>query len=167
MASNKVTLPALITLAGHSGDVQVYFDNLYTIFKRDFLDSHPILFNKKVVLGDSKKSDGKEDVFWHITTKMDKKQGTRNTDLRRCEKMEWIRFAIENLDKIDGALHWSQPGDSRSGSYIIYLEKDNFVVILKELKSVFLLITAHHIDYKDKKAKLLKDYAKYKAKPAQ
>ena len=166
MTNKKICLPALIELENFEGNPKIYIDHLYSIFQDDFINSQPTLVGKNVIIGNQKIEDGKEMVFWHITSKGGTKHEERLPDMRRCERLPWIKFSIENLTNIDGLLFWEQP-DNRAGNFIIYLEKHDFVIILKKLDYVYILITAHHIDYPRKKNQLLKDYEKYKAKSAQ
>ena len=165
MMNKKIDLPAIIKLEDFDGDAILYINHLYSIFEKDFIISQPILFEKKVTIGNQKIVDGKELVFWHITSKGGKNHINRLPDLRRCERLHWIRFSIEHIHEIDGLLFWEQPSN-RAGNFIIYLEKYDFVIILRKLNYVFILITAYHVDYKNKRQKLLKDYQKYKAKLA-
>lgn len=162
MSDNKIKLPALIKLEDFNGDAKVYIENAYSIFERDFIKEQPVLFGKKVIIGKQKKENGKEMVFWHITSNDFGANYGRLPDMRRFEKIEWVAFVIKNISKIDGLLYWDKQQKRAIRTYI-YLEKDDFLIILEKTKRFYILITAFHVSYKGKKKQLLKDYKKAKS----
>jgi len=94
-------LPPLIKFEDFDGDWERYINELFAIFYRDFIESQPKYQNKWVrCRRDLIK--GKEAAFWHcISEGPDEKD--RKPDIRRCERISWIRSVIEHSqdDNVD------------------------------------------------------------------
>ena len=145
-----------------------YVEDIYAIFKRDFIDSSPVFNNAIVDIRRTPYDQGKEDGFWHVTCKDYKTGGPRNTDLRRCERIEWIRAIIENYncnsycDDCDGVLAWIEP---YKGSYRVHflLVDERYLVIIEPRKTYYVLVTAFYIDENSESyfRKQLNQYEKY------
>lgn len=95
---------------------QEYEDTLYSIFKSDFIDSHPQFDGKRVNIRRHPIEYGKEEAFFHVTCQDYLKNGERVPDLRRCERIRWVRAFIENYkcnsalcDECDGVKVWKVP----------------------------------------------------------
>lgn len=145
-----------------------YEDVLYTIFKHDFIDSHPFFEGLRVNVKHYPKEFGKEDAFFHTTCKDYVGEGNRDPDFRRCERIRWIRAFIENYncdstlcEDCDGVKVWREPYKSKERVHIL-LEEERYVVILEDRTNYFLLITAFYLDYDHALDKQLKHYEKYK-----
>jgi hypothetical protein len=88
-------------------EVSQLFDVLYGYFCEDFINNATYL-NQNIYINpkSNQKDDGKELVFWHLTTretKIQKKVGNRwiiekerLPDYRRSERLAWIKKIIEN-----------------------------------------------------------------------
>lgn len=141
---------------------------LYSIFKNDFLDNQPCFKNLKVNVKHYPIEFGKEEAFFHTTCKNYSGVQERVPDLRRCERIRWIRAFIENYncdptlcEKCDGVKVWVEPYKSKNRVHIL-LEEELYVVVLEERSTYFLLITAFYLDYDNALKKQLKHYEKYK-----
>ncbi len=158
-------LTPLIELAEFSGDPIKYLDHLFLIFKRDFMDSHPIFHGKPVFIGDQKIFNGKPECFWHVTSQENEETREREPNLRRCERVGWIRLIIEHCNDAEV---WEWPKQhKRQMRHNLFLESENFLVVLTERKN-FYLVTAIYIDYPHMRKRLENEYQKYinKTKPA-
>ncbi len=140
------------------------YDDLYTIFCRDIRDAtlkycgHPVwMFPEK--------EDGKEVLFWHLTTRKQvvkavprrkhrfERKGTlredsceRLPDLRRCERLPWVNPLIHNASDLK-VLAWDyKEGDGVIKTYV-WIKKHAFVVIMKRYMDISRrLITSFYID---------------------
>ncbi|MBC8418168.1 MAG: hypothetical protein ISR62_01560 [Desulfobacteraceae bacterium] len=93
------------------------FDILYSIFERDFKFNQPLYSGKPVWFFPEMEGD-KESIFWHLTHREDKKTGERLPDMRRCERLPWIKAVIENRDKPE-LLNWDyKEGDGSVKTYL-------------------------------------------------
>lgn len=149
---------------------EIYQETLYSIFKADFLDSHPLFENVRVSVKHYPIEFGKEEAFLHITCKDYDGNGKRVPDLRRCERIRWIRAFIENYNcdprlcaDCDGVKTWREPYKNRTRIHIL-LEEERFIVILEQRPDYFLLITAFYLDYDNALIKQLRHYEQYKEK---
>jgi len=92
-----VCLPPLVCLADFGGDWSRYEEALYEIFCRDFkrdliyFQGQPLRLKRYPISG------GKEATFWHLTSE-GSVESQRTPDLRRCERIPWLRSIIEQAD---------------------------------------------------------------------
>lgn len=165
----------LIDITGFSSDDET-FDYLYLFFEQDFIDQQTILAGS--IYMDPKGQgmrDGREEVFWHITTREKKKkvkQGkkivqivTRPLDPDRAQRLEWIRPMIINHSHTDIRLFYRK-GTKGKKPIRLYLWAYNhdFVVIIQKLgaKDAF-LVTCFYITETYKRASYAKWHADYRA----
>jgi len=156
-------LPVIIELPAFNGDVGMYLEHLYGIFRSHFVEDRP-LFCSLFVHVSSDIVDGKHKCFLHITSQEDYATGERNTDLRRCERLPWIRPLIENQADEQVCL-WEKPV-GRDHRIFLFLENNDFLVVLTKTKYCYYLTTAYHVDYPASKMKYMREYNAYKAKTA-
>lgn len=147
-------LPPMLSVSPWTKDT---FDRLYSIFERDFKETQPI-YRGKVVWFFPELEDGKEVIFWHLTHREEKSAGERLPDMRRCERLPWVRAIIESADRLE-ILDWDyQEGDGSVNTYL-WLRDFDFLVFLKKYRDGRRrLITSYFIDYPHKRRKLEKKY---------
>jgi len=156
-------LKPLVLLEDFNGDVTAYLEHIFSLFTADFVTSVP-LYNNKKVFYDKKDDGGKPSTFIHITTEENRETKQREVCLRRCERISWIRSIIENVND-PAVLVWrkeqktSKRVDTRT---YLFLEQEDFLVILQELKYGNFLITAIYVDNKNQKIRHLNAYKEYK-----
>ena len=133
------------------------YSDLYHIFVRDFIDSQP-LYHGQAIWFFPEVEDGKHIIFWHLTTRDDKSTGQRLPDLRRCERLPWVR-PILCRPPYPEILDWDyEEGDGTTKTYV-WLKENNFVVILKKYPDGSRrLITSFWIDYPHTKRRLMNKY---------
>ena len=157
-------LPDLVRLEDCNGDWQKYEDALYTFFRADFVDSVPRLRGLKVVLGRQNLFKGKERIFWHIISEGDI-EADRLPNLRRSERIRWIRCIIENASDADVKVWENQRG--RDTRVCLCCGDWEYLIVLIKRPTHLLLLTAYPIEHDSTKRKLQKEYDEYTAKPAQ
>jgi len=163
-------LPPIILV---DGDFDEVLKKLYSIFKRDFVDSQPH-YNSMLVWHDRRKKAGEayEEGFWHLITRDCCKKEDRLFDPRRAERLPWCSPTIDNSsDSL--AKTWDYREQRRTKTYI-WLEELDYVVLL-EIKTlqaqkkgtevlpprkIAFLITAYHVDGQSKRRSLRKKYEK-------
>ncbi len=151
-----------------------YEDLIYSEFVADFIDSNPTFHGRRVQIRKHPIEFEREDAFWHVTCCDYSKNKERNPDLRRCERIKWIRAFIENYecngfccDECDGLYIWStiyKP--TKSPRFKILFEEERYVVIVEQREKYCLLITAYYIDQEHRLEKMLKEYEKVKKQEA-
>jgi hypothetical protein len=162
MCSEPAWLPVKAQVDPWSyGAGQDTYEILYEIFRRDFVISKPRYLAREIwyfgVI-----EDGKEAIFWHLTTRNIKKkplprrmrgvveeipvEEERYPDLRRSERLPWIRPLIENSVQPE-VLAWDyKEGDGNIHVYI-WIKSGDFVVIMKKYPdNRCRLVTSYFVD---------------------
>ena len=104
------------------------FDRLYAVFERDFKDSQPI-YEDKAVWCFPEMEEGKEVIFWHLTQRKDELSRERLPDMRRGERLPWVRALIENSNKPE-VLAWDYKEGGGSINTYLWLRDFDFLVII-------------------------------------
>nr|EDZ39903.1 MAG: Hypothetical protein CGL2_11389059a [Leptospirillum sp. Group II '5-way CG'] len=133
------------------------YEELYSLFEKDFKGSQP-KFEDKVIWFFPDMEDGKERIFWHLTSREDKETGQRLPDLRRCERLPWVRPILDHPEKSEVLVWDHREGDGDVKTYF-WVENFNFVVILKKYPDGNRrLITSFWLEYDNTKKKLRKKF---------
>lgn len=150
---------------------------LYGIFCRDIRDHGLRYFGNSVWIF-REMEDGREKIFWHLTTRSKKYEKIprrkkkfypqdqiyineeRYPDLRRCERLPWIRALIEQEENAE-ILAWDyEEGDLTIKTYI-WLKDHDFIVIMKKYPNgARRLITSFYIDKSYKRQDFERKYAR-------
>lgn len=145
-----------------------YEADLYAIYRKDFLDSHPIFDEKIVKVRFLPKIDGYEESFIHFTCKNYDNIEDREPDFRRCERIKWIRKVIENFmckqtcpEECSGIKVWEEPYKNSQRVHFLF-EDERYLVVLEKRTEYCLLITAYYIDYDHTLRKLMAKFNQYK-----
>ncbi len=155
MSAAPAWLPPLVSLNDHCGDWQGYIDAVYAVFCRDFLQLRPQFRDEPVMIG-KQIIDGKMRTFWHVTTEGDI-EVQRTPDMRRCERIGWIRPVIEH-DGDPFVLSWpSQRG--RSVREVLWLEEMDFAVILEKRPECWWLWTTYVTDWQRTRERFGRQYS--------
>lgn len=150
-----------------------YEEKLYSLFKQDFILTKPTFNNKKVTIRKHPTVFEKEQAFFHITsvdTKITHDLNDREPDLRRCERIHWIRPIIEIQRYMQCLNHclkiWIEDTKGKERIHLLN-EEEQFIVVLEERIDYVLLITAYYIEHKHTLKKKLKKYHQYLEKQKQ
>jgi hypothetical protein len=75
---------------------EAVMEQLYAIFRRDFIDN-PARYDGCEVWFFPERERGKELIFWHLVEREDPPgSGHRFPDFRRCERLPWARAMLDN-----------------------------------------------------------------------
>jgi hypothetical protein len=125
------------------GEPQAYIDALYDIYLADFITDRPRFRGRPVSCKRIPYERGKDGTFWHIT-----QQGTteaeRTMDLRRAERIRWVRAVIEHADDPSVKV-WLEKKNSED-RFHLWLEAADFLVVLADRRSYILLWTAFYVE---------------------
>lgn len=165
---NNCWLPKQEFLSDYKNCWEDYEAVIYSIFKKDFIDSTPVFDEKVVNIRKHPREFDKEEAFFHVTCKDYSDKGDRKPDLRRCERIRWVRSFIENYmcdatkcENCEGIKVWNEPYKSNERVHLLLVE-ERYIVIIEKRKTYCLLITAYYLDYDHSLKKQLKHYEKYK-----
>ena len=148
-----------------------YLDEIYEIFKNDFIISKPI-FEKKVVNFRRAPMDGKyEHTFTHFTHKDEfhtsVNPNDRVPDPRRAERIAWNRAIIDNYicndicENCEKIVYFEEMYKNNVRVYLLFKDV-KFLVILEKRENYNLLITGYYVEYEHAMRKYIKKYEQYK-----
>ncbi|MEJ0054994.1 MAG: hypothetical protein WDN75_04690 [Bacteroidota bacterium] len=165
MMPDYFQLPDIVTLEDHNGNFPEFLAAVYSIYKKDFIDSKPVFRTRKLGLKRFPIIDGMEKSFYHFTHEGDI-ENERIPDLRRMERMSWPSPMINKSEHTYLKVWKNKRGTSER--ILIFHEDENYLVILDDRKEYLLPWTAYFIKHDHKKRSLLKEYQAYiKAEAAQ
>lgn len=148
-------LPELILFGGDWND---YIEQLYAIFRQDFVDSSPSFNNRRFAMKKHPVYKEKEATFWHLISE-GKIEEERTPDFRRCERICWPRSIIET-----GQLHdikiWKNQRQGKT-RVILALEDFSYIVVLDERVEYYLLWTAYPVERDHQRRKLEREWRNY------
>lgn len=148
-----------------------YLEEIYEIFKKDFIYSRPI-FEGKGVNFRRAPMDGKyEHTFTHLTHKDEYHNYTnpndRIPDPRRAERIGWNKPIIENYlcdencNNCEKILYFEKYYKKNVRAYFLF-KNVKFLVIIEKREKYNLLITGYYVEYENAMNKLLREYEQYK-----
>lgn len=158
-------LEPLARLEDFEGDAAKYLEHVFSLFTRDFITATPVFKGKKVFF-DKHDNDGKPAAFVHITTEDNRATKQRELSLRRCERIAWIKAIIEHAND-PVVLVWEKEQRTtkrRDVRTYLFLEQEDFLVILQEIKYGHYMITAIYVDNPNQKRKHLKAHQAFQNK---
>lgn len=149
-------LPGLLSVDPWQEDT---YETLYRVFDRDLKVSQPV-YDGEVVWFFPDVEDGKEKIFWHLTSRVENGTGERLPDLRRSERLPWVRPMLDQPGQPE-VLAWDhEEGDGTVKTYV-WLENFDFVVIMKKYPNGRRrLITSFWVEYENTKRALEKKYGR-------
>jgi hypothetical protein len=166
---NDCWLPCIEDFNDYGGDWNNYESILYSVFKNDFLDTQPTFEGKRVNIRRYPMVGDKEQTFFHIISEDYHKDGARILDMRRCERIRWVRAFIENYNcdptkcvGCDGVKIWEEDMKRSPGKRVhLLLEEERYLVVLERRDTYCLLITAFYIKHDHSLRKKVLKYENY------
>jgi len=152
-------LPPLVYFNDYKGDWSIYIEAVYEYFKIDFIENTVFYKNIRIALKKHPLFQEKEFVFWHVTSEGED-ENERTPDFRRCERIRWIKPIIENFS--DPAIKCWENERKRDRRICLFLEQENYLVVLAIRNDYILLWTAYLVDRSHQQQKLLREYEAYK-----
>lgn len=134
--------PELLSFAG---DWSRYEDEIYEAFLESFVRADIQFRGWRVSAQFRPETRGKGFSFWHtISEALDRNnrnEDDRIPDLRRCERILWISWVIENAGQ-QGFPWWE---NQRQGNthVVIWAQAHDFAVVLAKRKDYYVLKTAY------------------------
>ncbi len=151
-------LPEKVLLTEFEGDWSRYFQAVYEIFKRDFVDTKPFFRGRRLGLKSHPEYEGKSATFWHMISE-GAVESERTPDLRRCERIAWPKPIIEN--STDAALKvWAEPRGSNQRIHI-WNEAEGYLVVLEDRRDYLLPWTAFYVEREHQRGKYTKRWKRF------
>lgn len=144
------TLPAIIAF---SGDWETYLDAIYELYLDEVIRNALTFKGKPVRARFNPATHDKGFSFWHVIS-TGEKEADRIPDLRRCERIKWIRWTITKANQSHQEIvSWTNARTLKRGTAqrtVIYCDAVSFVVILEERNDYYLLVTAFPVSDRKK-----------------
>lgn len=155
-------LPGLILFSDHDGDWNRYLATIYEAFRTQFIVSSPEFRGIRLGLKRHPMIRGKEATFWHMISEGSVEE-ERLPDFRRCERIRWPRPVIEH-EAHPAVKLWKNKRGAET-RIVIWLEAENYLVILSERKGYILPWTAYLVEQGHQKRKLQREFENYQNNP--
>ena len=149
-------LPELMPL---QGDWNAYVEEVFSVFEADFINPRALFRNQEVRLRWMPVYKGKPSAFWHLIQE-GQIEDERTPDLRRCERIAWIRAIIDNAND-PKVKQWENDRPGSGGvqrQVLLWLAEQDFLVVLGKREGYYLLKTAYQTSRGKTREKLLKEY---------
>lgn len=147
-------LPELLLLEDYDGCWQRYEDEVYARFYADFVESRPIFQGMPVYIKRFLEG-GKERSFWHCIQE-GPVEVQRTPDLRRCERIAWIRAIIEHTEDIR-IKKWLKKIKNKTRC-LLWFEEVDYLIVLEQRRTAWILWTAYCVIQPHRKRKLQREY---------
>lgn len=149
-------LPSLLKFDGSWSELE---EEAYRQFRDAFIVAR-IRFLGRVIMIDTRvDSDGKENGFWHVVERKDKVTGVRYPVIEIAQRIPWIIALVGNPQDPSVTSFRYLEGSGRVRHYL-WMQPEDFVVILEEKGSAYVLITAFMITETWMRRNLQKKYNK-------
>lgn len=124
-----------------NGEWDTYFEEVYDVFTKTLVHKSITFCGLPVRLKRNPEYKGKSFTFWHLTSEGEKEE-ERIPDLRRCERLAWVHWVIEQSSTNKDIYCW----ENKRGQHthvVIWFDAEDYVVILDKRREYFLLKTAY------------------------
>ncbi|MDP2756485.1 MAG: oxidoreductase [Desulfurivibrionaceae bacterium] len=142
-------------LESFSGSWDAYINHVYAVYCEQILHNGLRFRGIPVKPRFTPESKGKIYGFWHVTSEGEI-EDDRTPDLRRCERIRWISWAIENVDKYEEITWWDERSKSNDREVVLWVEAEQFVVILAWRSQGYWLLKTAYLASKPHKIKGLR-----------
>lgn len=146
--------PPLLRFEDFDGNWVTYESALYNVFERDIVQYDLQFRGIRVSARRVPEYEQRWFCYWHLISE-GRVEDDRLPDLRRCERLPWIRWIIENADNHPEIDVWEQTRGSEKSLLLWYQEE--CLVILGRRSDYFLLKTAFVVQRSHRISKFRKE----------
>ncbi len=146
--------PELLLFSDYEGDWNRYETALAEIFMREIARGGLTLDGCRVQCRRIPETAGRWAAFWHLIQE-GKIEDERTPDLRRCERVRWVKWVIENANCNPEISRWENVRKTEMNILLWY--KEEYLVILAKRSDYLLLKTAYCTEQAGRIASLRKE----------
>jgi hypothetical protein len=146
--------PDLVPFAAFGGDWPTYETELHRIFIADLANGGVQYGGLRVGCRRHPEAAGRWASFWHLVQE-GRVEDDRLPDLRRCERIRWVRWVIENAAAHAEIDIWQNTRGTEVNTLLWFREA--YLVVLGERQGYWLLRTAYCTDKSGRIAQLRKE----------
>lgn len=130
------------------GEWPEYEDLVYKAFLESFVRAGVRFQGLRVNAQRRPETHGKGFSFWHVISEApspdNRSEDERIPNFRRCERIRWIAWAIQQADNGAEGFSWWENRRGRNEHVVIWAERWDFAVILAKRRDYYLLKTAYN-----------------------
>lgn len=143
--------PPLIPLSNYAG-WQAYEDAIYAIYLETVAHAGLTFCGSQVKVRFRPETKHKGYGFWHLISEApdqrNRNEDDRIPDLRRCERVRWVAWCIQNADAGEAGFSWWENERGRETHIVVWAEQQDFAVVLAKRQTqegprFYLLKTAY------------------------
>ena len=139
-----MTSPDLLPFDAFGSDWQAYENELYRIFMDEIARAGLRFSGQEIGCRRMPETAGRWALFWHLVQE-GRVEDDRTPDLRRCERLRWVRWVIENAPTYPEIDEWQNNRENETSTLLWYREE--YLVVLSERpQNYWLLKTAYCTD---------------------
>jgi len=131
-----------------TGDWATYEERIYQAFLESFVKRQVLFHGIPVKAQFRPPFKGKGFSFWHVISEAlnprRRKEEERIPDLRRCERILWISWAIECASSGQPGFSWWENRRKGETRVVIWAEEHDYAVVLAKRKGYYVLKTAFY-----------------------
>lgn len=135
---------SLPPLEEFNGQWQPYEDLIYQIFVDEVVKGGLRFDGERISCQRRPEQKGKHYAFWHLITS-GRSEEERSVDLRRCERIRWIAWTIQNVNSSPLVSAWENRR-ATSRHVVLWVEAHDYAVILARRCDHYLLKTAYVVE---------------------
>jgi uncharacterized protein YlaI len=139
-----MNLPEIILLS--DSEASKYIDKIFNIFQMEVVNGGLEFLGLPIKCPWHPSSDNKHFCFWHLISEKNEtgKECDRIHDPRRCERISWISYVIQNANNKTKIWCWEKEIRTKRGrnKHIhLYLHEECYMVILRRKSNRLELVT--------------------------
>lgn len=138
-----MTPPELLLFESFGGNWRAYEDALHRIFMDEIVRGALQFRNQRVSCRRNPENAGRWSSFWHLVQE-GRVEEEREPDLRRCERLRWVRWIIGNAAANPDIEEWQNVRRGETNTLLWYREE--YLVVLAHRNGYWLLRTAYCTD---------------------
>jgi hypothetical protein len=146
--------PALVPFTGFSGDWTAYEAELHRIFMAEIARGGIRFGGVPVSCRRLPEAAVRWASFWHLVQE-GRVEDDRTPDLRRCDRIRWVRWLIENAAAHTEIDQWQNTRGTEVNTLLWYREE--YLVVLAQRQGYWMLRTAYCTEKSGRIAQLRKE----------
>jgi hypothetical protein len=135
-----MTPPDLVLFDAFGGDWTAYQSELHRLFLAEIAGGGLQFRGVRVGCRRHPEAGGRWASFWHLVQE-GRVEDDRMPDLRRCERIRWVRWVIENAPTHAEIDEWQNTRGTEVNTLLWYREE--YLVVLAQRQGYWLLRTAY------------------------
>ena len=155
--------PPLLPLGAFGGDWSAWEAALYRVFREEIAGGDLRFRGLPVRCRRMPETAGRWAAFWHLVQE-GRAEEDRTPDLRRCERIRWVRWVIENAATHPAIDEWQNRRRTERNTLLWYREE--YLVVMAQRRDYLLLKTAYCTERSGRIAGLRRERDAFRRSPS-